>query len=81
MCDLMVGKTSKQVCEKCNANGMLIISKKRVLVDAEEADFDTEGQQADYMAAEESGDPGEFEIEEITYKCSKCGHEQIVHEV
>ena len=78
---LMEDEISKLVCEKCNAKGMLIISKKRVQVDAEEANLDTDGQQADYMAAEESGEPGEFGIEETIYRCPKCGYEKISQEM
>lgn len=33
----------------------------------------TEGQMTDYMAAEMSGDYGEWVVNIVTYKCSKCG--------
>lgn len=33
----------------------------------------TEGQMADYMASEMSGDYGEWVVDIVTYKCSKCG--------
>lgn len=32
----------------------------------------TEGQMADYMAAEMSGNYGEWAVSIVTYKCSKC---------
>ena len=40
----------------------------------------TEGQMADYMAAELSGDFGEWGVTEIIYKCEKCGSIIIVSE-
>jgi predicted RNA-binding Zn-ribbon protein involved in translation (DUF1610 family) len=38
----------------------------------------TEGQMADYMAAEMSGDYEDWAIDVVTYKCPKCGKIEIV---
>lgn len=57
--------------------------KKLTKIDRREemAEFDddvTEGQMADYFAAEESGDFGTWNIAIIEYRCSFCG---LIHEV
>lgn len=41
----------------------------------------TEGQMADYLAAESSGDTAIWESTEVTYECEKCGHIKYVMEI
>lgn len=62
-------------CEKCKSK-MIEINRERVMVEMD--DNDTEGQLADYIAAQLSGDFGEWGITEITYRCEKCGNTEIV---
>lgn len=38
----------------------------------------TEGQMADYMAAEMSKDYGDWAVNFVTYKCSECGKTETV---
>ena len=70
---------------KCEKDGseMKLTSQERKMPDSESMDFEslTEGQMADYMAAEESGEFGDWAIVEKTYKCPKCGNEIIVQEM
>ena len=69
---------------KCKKDGseMKLIHKERKMPGPEDMHMEslTEGQLADYMAAEESGDFGDWAILEKTYKCPKCGNEIIVQE-
>lgn len=51
---------------------MIEINRKRALVDVNFDDL-TEGQMADYMAAELSCEFGDWSVTEITYRCDKCG--------
>ncbi|MCD5397027.1 MAG: hypothetical protein LRZ96_00305 [Candidatus Pacebacteria bacterium] len=46
------------------------ISRERVMMEMD--DDATEGQMADYMAAELSSDFDEWGVTEITYCCEKC---------
>ncbi len=62
-------------CKKCKSK-MIEISRKRVMVEID--DDATEGQMADYMTAELSGDFGEWGVTEITYSCEKCGNIVVV---
>ena len=64
-------------CEKCKSK-MIEVSRQRVMAQMDEDA--TEGQMADYMAAELSGDFGEWGVTEIIYKCEKCGSIIIVSE-
>lgn len=57
-------------CKKCKSK-MMEINRERVMVEMD--DDATEGQMADYLAAELSGDFRESGVTEITYKCEKCG--------
>ncbi|MBT9131293.1 MAG: hypothetical protein DDT42_01552 [candidate division WS2 bacterium] len=49
------------------------INREYILIDADYNEL-TEGQMADHMAAELSGDYGEWGVTEITYECKKCGN-------
>ena len=64
-------------CKKCKSK-MVGINRERVMVEMD--DDATEGQMADYSAAELSGDFGEWGVTEITYKCEKCGGIVVVTE-
>ncbi len=65
-------------CEKCGSEMKEINRECRM----DELDDDaTEGQMADYMAAELSGDYGDWGVVEITYKCGRCGDIQHVVEI
>jgi len=57
-------------CAKCGLM-MKIIGSRTVMRELEEDS--TEEQKAVYAAARESGDFGDWEIVETTYKCSQCG--------
>ncbi|MGB9635987.1 MAG: hypothetical protein ACPL1Y_01900, partial [Thermoplasmata archaeon] len=58
-------------CEKCKTE-MMEVNRQYVLADVDFEEL-TEGEMADYMAAELSGDFGEWGVTEITYQCGKCG--------
>ena len=58
-------------CSKCGTK-MEIISQKKELMECDVEDM-TEGQMADYMASEMSGDYGDWAVDVVTYKCQKCG--------
>lgn len=58
---------------------MKVIGHERTMVELD--DDATEGQMADYMAAELSGDYGEWGVTEVTYKCKKCGNVVVVSEI
>ena len=70
---------------KCEKDGseMKLIHQERKMPDPEDMDMEqlTEGQMADYMAAELSGDFGDWAIVEKTYKCPKCGNVIVVQEI
>lgn len=55
---------------------MKVIGHERTMVELD--DDATEGQMADYMAAELSDDYGEWGVTEVTYKCKKCGNVVVV---
>jgi DNA-directed RNA polymerase subunit M/transcription elongation factor TFIIS len=59
-------------CKKCSAE-MKEVDRKVVMSEIDE-DM-TDGQMADYFAAQESGDVGDFGYAEIKFKCLKCGYE------
>lgn len=63
-------------CSECGIS-MKIIRREKELPECDMDDM-TEGQMADYMAAEMSGAYGEWEIDVVTYKCPKCGKIEIV---
>ncbi|MGC9060362.1 MAG: ribonuclease H-like domain-containing protein [Thermoplasmata archaeon] len=58
-------------CEKCKTE-MMEVNRQYVLADVDFEEL-TEGEMADYMTAELSGDFGEWGVTEITYQCGKCG--------
>lgn len=64
---------SEVVCKKCGEK-MVGIDSWRRLLDPDEVDFEslTEGQQADYMAAEMSGEWGDWAVDEVLYECPRC---------
>ena len=65
----MVSK-QKQLCRKCNVE-MIVINHQKTMVE-EDTDDMTDGQMADYLAAQESGDYGNWEVEIYTFQCPKC---------
>ncbi|MEM0134692.1 MAG: hypothetical protein QXU18_05610 [Thermoplasmatales archaeon] len=69
-------------CDRDNSE-MKLINLETKMPDPEDIDFNcmTEGQMADYMAAEKSGEFGNWAVIEKTYKCPTCGKEIIVQEV
>ncbi len=56
-------------CEKCGSE-MKVIRRETTMAELDDA---TDGQKADYLAAEQSGDFGDWGITEVTYECKKCG--------
>lgn len=64
-------------CKKCNSV-MIEISRESVM--SEMPDDATDGQMADYIMAQESGDYGDWGCMEIIYKCEKCSGIQIIIE-
>lgn len=69
-------------CDRDNSE-MKLIHQERKLPDPEIMDFEgmTEGQMADYIGAEESGEFGDWVIIEKTYKCPTCGNKKIIQEM
>lgn len=67
---------------KCKHDGseMELISQERKMPEPDDMTMEnlTEGQMADYMAAEESGNFGDWTIVEKTYKCPKCGEIRVI---
>ena len=67
---------------KCKHDGseMELISQERKMPEPDDMNMEnlTEGQMADYMAAEESGNFGDWAIVEKTYKCPKCGEIRVI---
>lgn len=57
-------------CKKCKS--IMIELNRETILDEMDENF-TEGQIAEYFAAQESGEYNEFGYTEITYKCEKCG--------
>lgn len=57
---------------KCSKCGTVMHEVRRETVMVEPEEDMTEGQEADYIAAQESGDPGEWAATEIVYECPKC---------
>ena len=57
---------------------MKVVGHERTMVELD--DDATDGQIADYEAAEESGDLGDWGSTEVTYKCKKCGYVVVVIE-
>jgi predicted transcriptional regulator len=70
---------NEKICNKCNIK-MKIIEKYQRLLDRDELGGDlSDGEEAEYIAAELGGDEtGEFSITEITYECPKCHNTKIV---
>jgi len=76
--ELRVIKMNK--CSKCGSP-MKIISREQELMECDVmcGIYNmTEGQMGDYMAAEMSGDYGDWTVNIVTYKCSKCGKTETV---
>ena len=67
------------LCKKCGTK-MIEISRERVLVEADYEDM-TEGQMADYMGEEMSGEYDNWGMTEILYKCPKCKEILIIGEM
>lgn|GEM_PF-1911296 len=65
-------------CKNCRLV-MKEVNRKQVINELDEDS--TDGQMADYLAAELSGDTAEWESTEVTYECEKCGHIQYVMEI
>ncbi len=59
---------------KCDECGRLMVKMARRTELAEFDDGATEGQMADYFAAEESGDYGDWGIGVVHYECRHCGY-------
>lgn len=57
-------------CTKCNSL-MEIVQQETELLECDIGGM-TEGQMADYMGAEMSGDFGDWAVSVVTYKCPKC---------
>lgn len=67
----------KVLCDKCNIE-MEIVSHYTRLMDRDEVGDDlSDGEEADYLAAELGGDSSNFEITVLTYRCSICNNEFI----
>ena len=65
-------------CDKCNTN-MKIIEQYVRLMDQDEVGDLSEGEEAEYMAAECGGDEsGEFSFTVVTYECPNCHNKKIV---
>ena len=62
-------------CDKCGAE-MVRGKQTRTMAELEEDASD--GQMADYTAAELSGDYGAWGMIETEYKCDNCDHEIII---
>ena len=65
-------------CDKCNSE-MEEIDRREVMVELPEGA--TEGEIADYTAAQESGDYGKWGATQVTYKCKKCGYTLVEEQV
>lgn len=63
-------------CDKCG-KPMVEIDRETTMAEADMSDL-TEGQMADYMAAELSGCYGDWSITEITYECQRCKAVKII---
>jgi len=71
----------KMLCDKCNAE-MKIVSQYPRLMDRDEVGDDlSDGEEADYLAAELGGDSSNYEITVVTYLCPKCNLEKIVEKI
>lgn len=66
-------------CEKCNSI-MIEINRETVMDDEMDEDL-TEGQMADFMAEQLSGEFNNYGHTEITYECKKCGSVITIAEV
>ena len=66
------------VCDNCKSE-MAVISSEQKMVEMDE-DI-TDGQMADYMAAELSGNLGDWGATETSYKCKNCGNLLILEEL
>ncbi len=69
-------------CDK-DETVMVQVSRVRKLLERDELGDMTEGQEADYMAAElndEFAESSDFSVTETKFRCPKCGREIIVRE-
>ena len=70
---------------KCKKDGseMKLIHQERKMPEPEDIDTEslTEGQMADYIGAEESGEFGDWAIIEKSYECPKCGNKIVIQEM
>jgi hypothetical protein len=60
-----------ETCEKCKVK-MKVIDQSRRLLDRDELGDLSDGQEAEYIAAELGGESGDFEVDRVTYECPKC---------
>jgi predicted RNA-binding Zn-ribbon protein involved in translation (DUF1610 family) len=65
-------------CPKCGT-AMRVAGREHVMAELDDDDW-TDGQLADYMAAELSGEFGDWGQTEITYICGNCSHSMVVIE-
>ena len=66
-------------CPKCGTP-MREVDRDRVMVELDDDDEWTDGQLADYMAAESSGEFGDWGQTEISYICGNCSYSMVVIE-
>jgi hypothetical protein len=66
-------------CPKC-ATAMREAGRERVIAELDDDDDWTDGQLADHMAAESSGDFGDWGQTEIYYACGNCSYSMVVIE-
>lgn len=60
-----------RICKECGVK-MKVISTSRRLLEPEEMGEMTDAVASEYEAASMGGDSGDFEINQIMYKCPKC---------
>jgi ssDNA-binding Zn-finger/Zn-ribbon topoisomerase 1 len=70
-------RMSKEICKKCQVK-MKLIKTARRLLDRDEMGGMSDGEEADYIAAELGGDSSDFEIDQFVYQCPKCHEVRIV---
>lgn len=70
-----MNKMIERKCSKCKTPMTVIHREQKLMEHNVMCSIYTmsEGQMADYMASEMSGDYGEWVVDIVTYKCTKCG--------
>lgn len=71
---------NKRLCSKCNTE-MAIVSKYTRLMDRDEVGELSDGEEADYLAAEIGGDSSDYEITVEIYRCPECNSEEYVETI